>query len=68
MIHWAEGLSAKEFKEQLRWFAARRDARVPGELAGPSAPCAADTPPGYSSLGGNPQGMVFSLFMPSCLW
>jgi len=21
MIHWAEGLSAKEFKEQLRWFA-----------------------------------------------
>ena len=21
MIHWAEGLSPKEFKEQLRWFA-----------------------------------------------
>jgi len=21
MIHWAEGLSTKEFKEQLRWFA-----------------------------------------------
>jgi len=21
MIHWAEGLPAKEFKEQLRWFA-----------------------------------------------
>jgi len=21
MVHWAEGLSPKEFKEQLRWFA-----------------------------------------------
>jgi hypothetical protein len=21
MIHWAEGLSPKDFKEQLRWFA-----------------------------------------------
>jgi len=21
MIHWAEGLSPREFKEQLRWFA-----------------------------------------------
>jgi hypothetical protein len=21
MIHWAEGLSPKEFKDQLRWFA-----------------------------------------------
>jgi len=21
MIHWAEGLTPKEFKEQLRWFA-----------------------------------------------
>jgi hypothetical protein len=21
MIHWAEGLGPKEFKEQLRWFA-----------------------------------------------
>jgi hypothetical protein len=21
MIHWAEGLSPQEFKEQLRWFA-----------------------------------------------
>ncbi len=60
MVHWAEGLSPREFKEQLRWFA--RDV-MPAFRRLTPIPLR-----GISRLGDDPLGVGFFVFSPSYIW